>query len=113
MDDCIFCKIANHEISTQALYEDQQVIAFRDLHPQAPIHFLVIPKQHIASLNEITQETENLAGHILFVAAKVAKELGLKNGYRLVVNTGDDGGQTVEHLHFHVLGGRQMDWPPG
>ncbi len=113
MDDCIFCKIANHEIPTQPLYEDEQVIVFPDLHPQAPVHFLAIPKQHIASLNELTAEDEALAGHILLVVAKVAEELRLKDGYRVVANTGKEGGQTVGHLHFHVLGGRQMDWPPG
>ena len=111
--DCIFCKIANKEIPSQIVYEDDKIIAFMDLDPQAPVHFLVIPKQHIASADELSSENSAVVGHIFSVIPKIAKELGLNNGYRIVNNCKEDGGQTVSHIHFHVLGGRLLAWPPG
>lgn len=111
--DCIFCKIANGTIPSNKVYEDDKVLAFYDLDPQAPVHFLVIPKEHIASASEITEENSEIIAHIFSVISKVTKELGLENGYRIVNNCGQDGGQTVPHLHFHVLGKRLLAWPPG
>ena len=111
--DCLFCKIAAGTIPVTRLYEDEQVLAFPDINPQAPVHVLLIPKQHIASLAQTTKEDAALLGHLLAAAAEVAQQQGLVNGYRLVINTGPDGGQTVDHLHVHLLGGRPMHWPPG
>ena len=111
--DCVFCKIANGEIPSKKAYEDDQVLAFYDLEPQAPVHVLIIPKVHIESAAMITPENSAIVAHIYVVAAKLAKELKLENGFRIVCNTGKDGGQTVPHLHFHLLGGRSMKWPPG
>ena len=111
--DCIFCKIAAKEIPSNLVYEDEQVCAFYDLDPQAPVHVLIIPKAHIASAQEITPENSAVVAHIFEVAAKLAADLGLENGFRIVNNCGKDGQQTVQHLHFHLLGGRQMQWPPG
>lgn len=111
--DCIFCKIANGEIPSKKAYEDEQILAFYDLDPQAPVHILLIPKTHISSANELTEENSQVVFHIFVIAAKLAKELGLEKGYRIVNNCGEDGGQTVQHLHFHLLGGRSMKWPPG
>jgi histidine triad (HIT) family protein len=111
--DCLFCKIAAGVIPVTRLYEDEQVLAFPDINPQAPVHVLVIPKRHIASLAQTTTEDAALLGHLLATAAEVARQQGLANGYRIVINTGSDGGQTVEHLHIHLLGGRHMAWPPG
>lgn len=109
---CIFCKIANKEIPASLIYEDDDIAAFNDLSPQAPVHFLVIPKKHIESLN-ILDDTA-LAGHLLKRAKEIAVEKGIhESGYRLVINTNGDGGQTVFHLHIHVLGQRKMLWPPG
>ena len=115
MADCIFCKIANKEIPSTVVYEDEQVVAFKDLEPQAPVHVLVIPKKHVASVAELKQEDKELAAHILVdVSPQLARELGVaEKGFRVVANTGDEGGQTVKHLHFHLLGGRSMQWPPG
>ena len=115
MDNCIFCKIANKEIPTQAVYEDDMVIAFNDLEPQAPVHVLVIPKKHIASLLATTAEDKELLAHITCeVIPMLAKKLNIaETGFRTVANTGEEGGQTVQHLHFHLLGGRSMQWPPG
>lgn len=110
---CIFCKIASGEIPSNKLYEDEQVLAFYDLEPQAPIHFLVIPKEHIPSAAAITAENSAIVAHIYEVIAKLAAELKLENGFRVVTNCGEQGGQTVQHLHFHVLAGRDMTWPPG
>ncbi|WP_343252777.1 histidine triad nucleotide-binding protein [Ligaoa zhengdingensis] len=110
--DCLFCKIAAGEIPSKKLYEDDQVLAFYDIDPQAPVHFLVIPKQHIPSADALTGENSAVVAHVFEVVAKLAAELGLKNGYRVVNNCGADGGQTVGHLHFHVLGGVAMGWPP-
>ncbi len=111
--DCIFCNIANGEIPSTKVYEDDKVLAFLDLDPQAPTHFLVVPKAHIASVNDIDEDNADIIAHIFTVISKIAKEQGLENGYRVVTNTGEDGGQTVAHLHFHVLGGRSLTWPPG
>lgn len=111
--DCIFCKIATGEIPSQKIYEDEEIVAFNDLEPQAPVHVLIIPKEHIPSANQITAKNRDIIGKIFMVAAKIAKEQGLENGYRIVNNCGDDGGQTVQHLHFHLLGGRKMKWPAG
>ncbi|MDO4459875.1 MAG: histidine triad nucleotide-binding protein [Clostridia bacterium] len=114
MADCIFCKIANGEIPSNKAYEDDKVLAFYDLDPQAPTHVLIIPKEHIASANDINEENASIVAHIFTVAAKIAKDLGIaEDGYRIVNNCGDNGGQTVKHLHFHLLGGRSMAWPPG
>ncbi len=111
--DCIFCKIANGEIPSKKAYEDDKVLAFYDLEPQAPVHILIIPKEHISSAAEITEENSAVVAHIFEVAAKLGKELGLDNGYRIVNNCGKDGGQTVHHLHFHFMGGREFGWPAG
>ena len=111
--DCIFCKIISGEIPSTKVYEDDTVVAFNDLSPQAPVHVLIIPKEHIASCDEVTDENSAVVGHIFAVAAKIAKEKGLTNGYRVVNNCGEEGGQTVHHLHFHLMGGRQFTWPAG
>jgi histidine triad (HIT) family protein len=113
MADCIFCRIVAGTIPATKVFEDDRVVAFRDLYPAAPVHLLVIPKEHIASAAHAMETHEALLGHLVLVAAKVAEQGGLANGFRLVVNTGADGGQTVDHLHVHVLGGRAMHWPPG
>jgi histidine triad (HIT) family protein len=110
---CLFCKIVSGAIPVERLYEDEQTLAFPDINPQAPVHILVIPKRHIASLAHASAEDATLLGHLLDAARKVAVAQKLDKGYRLVVNTGGDGGQTVEHLHVHLLGGRHMNWPPG
>ena len=111
--DCLFCKIAAGEIPSKKAYEDEKVYAFYDIDPQAPVHILVIPKEHIQSVNQITPENQEIVGHIFTVIAKLAKELDLKDGYRVVSNVGEQGGQSVPHLHFHLLGGRNLSWPPG
>jgi histidine triad (HIT) family protein len=109
----IFKKIIDKEIPARIVYEDDRCLAFHDVAPQAPTHVLVIPKQEIASLADLAEADEALVGHLYGVIRKVAAELGLTNGYRVVVNCGRDGGQSVDHLHFHVLGGRPLKWPPG
>lgn len=108
MENCLFCKIAEGEIPSNKLYEDEQVVAFYDIAPQAKVHFLVVPKQHIASAAELTEADSALLGQIFAVIAKLAKETGLDNGYRVISNVGEDAGQTVKHLHFHVLGGEKL-----
>ena len=115
MSDCIFCKIAAGEIPAQKVFEDDSVVAFKDLNPQAPVHVLIVPKKHIQSVAQFQADDKDLVAHIFVdVAPKLATQLGIANGgFRLVVNTGDDGGQTVHHLHVHLLGGRKMTWPPG
>lgn len=113
MADCIFCSIANHEIDTEPIYEDDQIISFKDMSPQAPVHFLVIPKKHIESLDAATEEDKEVIAHIMLKIPELAKEQGIENGYRVVINNGPDAFQTVKHLHFHVLGKRCMLWPPG
>lgn len=111
--DCIFCAIANHEIPSKIAYEDDQMICFHDLDPQAPVHVLAIPKKHIESLNEVASEDEALMGHIMGKIKNIAKDLELEGGYRIVSNNGEDAFQTVKHLHFHILGKRKLTWPPG
>lgn len=111
--DCIFCKIANGEIPATILHQDEHCVAFADLHPQAPLHLLVIPRRHIASLAHTSAQDQALLGHMMQTASELAKAQNLSRGFRVVVNSGDDGGQTVHHLHLHLLGGRAMHWPPG
>ena len=115
MADCIFCKIAQKEIPSTLVYEDDVVVAFRDLEPRAPQHVLVIPKKHVESLLALQEEDKALVSHILVdVIPELAQKLGIaEKGFRVVANTGEEGGQTVKHLHFHLLGGRSMQWPPG
>ena len=112
MNDCIFCKIIAGEIPSKKLYEDELCYAFYDIAPQAPTHFLVIPKAHISSVSAVTAENSAVVAHIFEVIAKLTKDLGLES-YRVVSNIGEQAGQTVFHLHFHVLSGRDMTWPPG
>lgn len=112
--DCIFCKIIAGEIPSKKVYEDEQCYAFYDIEPAAPTHVLVIPKKHITSLAELDEADAPLAGDLLLAIKKIAAQLGLdKDGYRVVNNIGEQGGQTVFHLHFHLLGGRELSWPPG
>ena len=112
MSDCLFCKIAEGQIPSNRVYEDEVCFAFHDIDPQAPTHFLVIPKAHIGSVAEVTEENAAVVAHIFAVISKVIKELGL-DSYRVVSNIGEQAGQSVPHLHFHVLSGRDMTWPPG
>lgn len=112
--ECIFCKIASKEIPTQVIYEDEHLIAFPDINPAAPVHVLVITKKHIDNLLEASKDDAALLGHVMLTIPKIVKQLGLADdGFRIVVNTKDNGGQTVHHIHWHVLGGRFMTWPPG
>jgi histidine triad (HIT) family protein len=113
LTDCLFCKIVKGEIPSTLIYEDEKVAAFEDINPQAPVHFLVIPKEHIQSAAHIDEYNKELIGHVFFIASRIAKDKGLDTGYRIVNNCGIDGGQTVEHIHFHILGKRKMLWPPG
>ncbi len=114
MNDCLFCKIIAGDIPSTKVYEDSEILAFRDIEPQAPEHIIIIPKNHIASANEIDEGNCDIIGKIFAAAAKIAKELGFdSNGFRIVNNCGKDGGQTVGHLHFHLLAGRSLQWPPG
>ncbi len=114
MSDCLFCKIINGEIPSTKVYEDDNVYAFNDIDPQAPFHIIIVPKDHIASGNDLTDENSAIVGHIFSAAAKIAKEKGFaESGWRIVNNCGKDGGQTVGHLHFHLLAGRNLQWPPG
>jgi len=110
----LFTRIVNREIPAKIVYEDDQCLAFEDIAPKAPTHVLLIPKKEIASLNSLAAEDAALLGHMMLVVQKLARDLGVaEGGYRLIANTGADGGQTVDHLHFHLLGGRALDWPPG
>lgn len=111
--DCLFCKIIAGEIPSTKVYEDKDVLAFKDIDPQAPFHAVIVPKTHIASAAEISSENSAVIAKIFEAAAKIAKEQKLDNGFRIVTNCGNDGGQTVGHLHFHMLGGRFLAWPPG
>ena len=114
MSDCLFCKIVAGEIPCDKVFENELLIAFRDISPVSPTHILIIPKKHISSLNELSEEDRFLAGEILLSAKKIAKSEKINlSGYRTVFNTNDDGGQTVFHIHMHLIGGRKMDWPPG
>ena len=112
--DCLFCKMVSREIPSNIVFENDSVLAFRDIDPKAPTHILVIPKKHIQSINELGPDDQSLAGEILLAAKTIAKAEGIEtSGFRTVFNTNDDGGQTVFHIHMHVLGGRRLSWPPG
>lgn len=111
--DCIFCKIVNGEIPANKVYEDETVLAFYDLEPQAPTHILVIPKEHISSAADVTEENSKVIAHIFEVIAKLSKEFKMDNGFRVTNNCGDSAGQTVKHIHFHVMSGRKFTWPAG
>ncbi|MES9851853.1 MAG: histidine triad nucleotide-binding protein [Candidatus Thiodiazotropha sp. L084R] len=114
MSDCLFCKFVSSEIKPQTVYEDDDVLAFRDINPQAPCHVLIVPKRHISTLNDLIPEDAELMGKLYLAAAKVAKQEGLDGpGFRTVINCNEQAGQTVFHIHLHLLGGRQMKWPPG
>lgn len=114
MEDCIFCKIINKEIPASIVYEDERMIAFDDINPQAPVHVLLIPKEHFPSLNEIPEDKKDVLSHLLLKAREIAREKEIEErGYRIVLNTARESGQDVLHIHFHLLGGRQMSWPPG
>lgn len=113
MDDCLFCKIIDGKIPAKKVTEDDRAFAFRDINPQAPTHVLVVPKKHIASLDVLDDGDAALVGHLHVVARKIAADEGLKDGWRVVFNTGRNAGQTVFHIHLHVLGGRPLGWPPG
>lgn len=111
---CIFCKIADGEINSDIVFQDDDVVAFRDVNPQAPHHILIIPRRHIATLNDLDEDATLLGGRLLYTASRVAKQFGIADdGYRLVMNCNDHGGQTVFHVHLHLLAGRPMRWPPG
>lgn len=111
--DCFFCRIVAGTIPAKRVYEDDLCLCFSDINPQAPTHLLIIPKEHIPSTAHAEKEHASLLGHMVATAAEVARRAGLDRGYRIVINTGSDGGQTVDHLHLHLLGGRHMSWPPG
>jgi histidine triad (HIT) family protein len=114
MSNCIFCNIAEHKTPADILYEDDEVMVFRDINPQAPVHLLTIPKKHIAKISEMEAEDQQLVGKIIYIAKQVAQEQGIsESGYRMVFNNGRHGGQDVHHIHLHLLGGRPMHWPPG
>lgn len=112
--DCIFCKIANKEIKSTFIYEDEEIVIFKDVNPVAPVHLLAIPKKHISSIMEIGELEDSVSARILKIISKVAKDMNIdEDGFRIVSNTGDGAGQSVKHLHFHILGGRKFNWPPG
>ncbi len=114
MDNCIFCKIIAGEIPSNKVYEDDTVLAFKDIEPKAPIHVLVIPKKHIKSILELHSSDKELIAHMFEVAKKIAVEMGIaETGFRTIINTGDNAGQTVHHIHMHIMGGREFDWPEG
>jgi len=114
MSDCLFCRIAEKTLPSKIVHEDDKCVAFDDVNPQAPTHVLVIPRKHVASIAELNEADAGLLAHLMMTGSKIAKQKGIaEGGYRLVVNTGKNGGQTVFHLHLHVLGGRPMHWPPG
>jgi histidine triad (HIT) family protein len=110
---CLFCKVIEKSIPSTPIFEDDLGYAFADINPQAPVHVLIVPREHIESLDHSEETDRSLLGHLLWSAAEIARAKGLGDGYRIVVNTGRDGGQTVDHLHLHLLGGRPMSWPPG
>jgi histidine triad (HIT) family protein len=113
MSDCLFCKLGAKEIPAKLVYEDADIFAFEDIHPQSPTHLLISPRKHLVSLNDATEEDAALLGRMLLVAKQLAVESGITSGYRVVINNGPGAGQSVDHLHVHVLGGRAMRWPPG
>ena len=110
---CLFCRIVEGEIPSTPIYQDELAYAFADISPKAPVHILIIPRQHISSMADVDESQRALLGHLHWAAAEIARDKGLVNGYRVVVNTGRDGGQSVDHLHLHLLGGRALSWPPG
>jgi len=110
---CLFCKIVSGEIPSTPVYQDELAYAFADISPKAPVHVLVVPKEHLDSVHAAGRQHEELLGHLMAVAAEIARSKGLTRGYRIVTNVGEEGGQTVDHLHLHLLGGRPMTWPPG
>ena len=113
-EDCIFCKIIKNQIPCEIIYEDDKVLGFKDINPQAPVHVVIIPKEHVDDLNSLSEKGAEVVGHIFIVAKKIAKELGIaESGYRVVTNCGEAAGQSVQHIHFHLLGGRMLQWPPG
>jgi len=111
--ECIFCKIIEGEIPADTVYESENIVAFRDINPQAPNHILVVPRKHIANVDTLESGDGPLMGELLLTARKVAVKLGISNGYRLVVNNGSEGGQEIDHIHMHLLAGRKLAWPPG
>ena len=114
MSDCIFCKIADKKVLARIIYEDEDALAFEDINPQAPVHALIIPKRHIANTLDITEEDNHIVGHLIQIANRIASDKGIaERGFRLVINCNPEAGQTVYHLHIHLLGGRIMHWPPG
>ncbi|ADK13871.1 MULTISPECIES: histidine triad nucleotide-binding protein [Clostridium] len=114
MEECIFCKIIKGEIPSEKIYEDDMVLSFKDIEPAAPVHVLIIPKKHIGSINDLTEDDSKIIAHIYLVAKQIAAKLGIdEKGYRIVTNCGEEAGQTVHHVHFHLLGGRSFAWPPG
>ncbi len=113
MSDCIFCMLANGEIPTDMVYEDELCACFRDTNPQAPVHLLLVPKTHVASLDDLKDEHAEVIAHMMLKIKDIAAAEGLENGYRAVINCGEDGQQTVQHLHIHILGKRKLTWPPG
>jgi len=114
MEKCIFCRIANHQMPTRIIYEDEEVIAFHDINPQAPVHLLIIPRKHIPKIDDLQTDDQALMGKLIYTARQLADQLGFKDsGYRLVINNGRDGGQDIYHIHLHMLAGRPMHWPPG
>ena len=110
---CLFCRIIDGSIPSKAIYQDDECYAFADINPQSPVHILIVPRLHVASIAEAGKEHSALIGHLHWAAAEIARSKGLTKGYRTVINTGKDGGQTVDHIHVHLLGGRSMTWPPG
>ena len=114
MNACMFCRIAERKVPTEIVYEDDQVVAFHDINPQAPLHILIIPRRHVVSVEELKEADAPLLGHMMLIGAQIARDRGVADsGYRIVFNTGMHGGQTVFHVHLHLLGGRPMSWPPG
>ncbi|MBI4655662.1 MAG: histidine triad nucleotide-binding protein [Elusimicrobia bacterium] len=111
--DCIFCKIASGEVKSRIEHEDDDIVVFHDLNPHAPVHLLIIPKKHIGRLSECSEDDVHLLGKIQLAAKKIAAKLNIENGFRLVTNNGRNAGQSVDHIHYHLLGGRRMNWPPG
>ncbi len=111
--DCIFCKIVTGNIPSKPVYQDELAYAFADINPKAPVHILIVPREHISSLGHANEGQRAVLGHLMWSAAEIARKQGLANGYRVVLNNGEDGGQTVDHVHLHLLGGRVLTWPPG
>jgi len=111
--DCIFCKIANKEIPVEAVYEDDKVMAFKDINPESPVHLVLIPKKHIPTFFDLSEEDAGLIGDLHLAAVKIAREMGLEKGFRLISNCNEDAGQLIFHIHYHMMAGRTLNWPPG